>query len=119
MSHYWEEYTCDKCGDPFTREEWCARETPHHIDCPNYDPDEDQEFVECTCDRNYHADCFDFDHDPELAERCQPPNHDHRTCHGVLWQCSECKRWFCCNEGTDDGTELCDTCFVKSEQVPA
>ena len=66
MSHYWEEYTCDECGDPFTREEWCARETPHHIDCPNYDPDEDQEFVECTCDRNYHAACFDFDHDPEL-----------------------------------------------------
>jgi hypothetical protein len=46
---------------------------------------------------------------------CQSTNHDHSTCYGALWQCSECKRMMCCNEGTDDGTDLCDDCFAKKE----
>jgi hypothetical protein len=30
--------------------------------------DDEEEFVECTCDRNYHAGCFDWNCDPEAKE---------------------------------------------------
>lgn len=104
MTHYWEDYTCDACGKPFSKEQWDARETPHAVDCPNYDPDDDDEHVDCTCDRNYHAGCFDFDRDPQMGERCQSTSHDHRQCWGELWQCDECRQWVCHADGTDDGT---------------
>jgi hypothetical protein len=65
IGNRWQWKTCDACGELFTPSEWDKRETPHDPDCPNYDPDDEDEFVECTCDRNYHADCFNWNHDPE------------------------------------------------------
>jgi hypothetical protein len=75
---YWQTYTCDGCGKPFTLEEWDARETPHHTDCPNYDLDDDalgdEGFTECTCDRNFHSHCFNFDSDPEMDAQQKAAN---------------------------------------------
>lgn len=53
---------------------------------------------------------------PAVGNRCQSTNHRRDQCYGDLWQCSECSGWFCCNEGTDDGTELCDDCWAKKEE---
>lgn len=55
------DYTCDHCGEPFTQEEWDNRETDHSLDCPNHpdNPDWDEDiFIECECDFNYHAYCW-------------------------------------------------------------
>ena len=56
-----ENYTCDGCREPFTRDEWDTRETPHEVYCPNYDGEDTH--VECDCDRNYHEQCYDADND--------------------------------------------------------
>ena len=118
--HYWERYTCDACGKPFTLEEWDARETPHNPDCPNYDPDDDDEHVNCTCDRNYHSQCWNWEEpDMIVGERCQSTSHDRGQCWGELWQCDECRQWVCHADGTDDGTSdylLCDACWAKKHE---
>ena len=46
-----------------------------------------------------------------LAE-CESRNHgEHR---GELWQCVECLRVFCWEEGADDGaSDLCDGCWAR------
>jgi len=58
---YWQHYTCDACREPFTAEEWDERDTPHEPDCPNFEQDGDEEYM-CTCDRNFHATCYDADY---------------------------------------------------------
>ena len=48
--------------------------------------------------------------------KCQSTNHHkHR---GELWQCENCKRWVCENEGTDDHPELCDSCWAEKFYKP-
>lgn len=56
---------------------------------------------------------------PAATHRCQSTNHKRSQCYGTLWQCSECGKTVCCNEGTDDGTELCDDCWAKKESTHA
>jgi len=53
-----------------------------------------------------------------LAEQCQSTNHDHATCYGDLWQCSECWKTICCNEGTDgEDSDLCDDCWAEKHEA--
>ena len=54
---YWKDYMCNGCGKPFTLKEWEDRATPHDADCPNSD-DDVEEFIDCTCDNNYHEGCY-------------------------------------------------------------
>ncbi len=44
------------------------------------------------CESTNHTDCYEDD--------------------DLLWQCANCKRWFCCGEGTDNDSHLCDDCWV-------
>ena len=44
--------------------------------------------------------------------QCESRNH--REHHGDLWQCVECLRVFCWEEGADDGAAgLCDDCWSR------
>jgi hypothetical protein len=61
MSAVHEDYMCDCCGEPFTLDEWDARETPHDVDCINHPDHPDHvegEYTNCRCDNNYHAECI-------------------------------------------------------------
>ncbi len=53
-----------------------------------------------------------------LAKQCcQSTNHHkHR---GELWQCENCHKWVCENEGTDNHPELCDSCWAEKFYQPA
>ena len=47
------------------------------------------------------------------ASLCQSKNHVEH--YGKLWECQECERWFCQNEGGEDNLDLCDECWAKQE----
>lgn len=50
---------------------------------------------------------------------CESTKHDHKLCHGELWQCIGCLGYFCFAENPDDeaGSEqLCENCW-KAEKV--
>jgi hypothetical protein len=69
MANISEGVVCDGCGLGFTPSEYDDRITPHNLDCPNFNYEEDDdgcsEFVTCTCDRNFHFDCYDEEKDLE------------------------------------------------------
>lgn len=51
---------------------------------------------------------------PRRMDGCQSTNH--RRCYGDLWQCEQCGRVVCCNEGTTDQPELCDDCWCEAQR---
>jgi len=51
---------------------------------------------------------------PSEEHHCQSTNHPvPDACYGDLWQCAACGKWVCCQEGTTDDPDLCDTCWVQ------
>ena len=37
---------------------------------------------------------------------------DHDECRGDLWECSECHSSFCWEEGSTDGIDICNSCWL-------
>ena len=54
----------------------------------------------------------------DLRQECQSTNHKvPQQCRGGLWQCSVCKKMFCCAEGADDDMfDVCDSCYAKLKE---
>lgn len=88
---------CDGCGQEITEDDYC---TPHEFECLN--AQDDELFVECTCDLHYHTACC-----PVCNCEGTHPRH-----YGELWTCSRCGGRFCWAEGTDNRPDLCDRCWM-------
>ncbi len=47
---------------------------------------------------------------PGRLPGCESANHE--ICYGELWQCSQCDKTVCAEEGSTDDPELCDDCWM-------
>lgn len=46
--------------------------------------------------------------------KCESTNHDH--CWGIVWQCAECGKSVCCEEGSTEDIDLCDDCWWEKHK---